>query len=76
MKGTLTMNEFDLNNLSPEMKADLDAYYDWLEEATGEQELPEDFSLQNVEFFDGEGLPHCFDPPGWRPLEDHMGRSY
>lgn len=29
-------------DVSPEMQADLDAYYDWLEQAIGEQELPED----------------------------------
>jgi hypothetical protein len=33
----------DLNNLSPEMQADLNAYYDWLEQSSGEQELPEDY---------------------------------
>lgn len=32
----------DINNLSLEMIADLNAYYDWLAEATGEQEIPED----------------------------------
>jgi hypothetical protein len=32
----------DINNLSLEMQADLNAYYDWLEQASGEQELPED----------------------------------
>lgn len=30
------------NEISPEMMADLNAYYDWLEEISGEQELPED----------------------------------
>lgn len=28
--------------LSLEMQADLNAYYDWLAQASGEQELPED----------------------------------
>ena len=31
--------------ISPEMMSDLDAYYDWLEECSGEQELPEDFQM-------------------------------
>jgi hypothetical protein len=42
-----------LDKLSPEMQADLDAYYDWLEEVSGEQEMPEDYALQSepgVEF--------------------------
>jgi hypothetical protein len=40
-----TEENFDLDNLSPEMKADLDAYYDWLEVVGGEQEMPEDYAL-------------------------------
>lgn len=36
----------DIDNLSPAMKADLDAYYDWLAESSGDQEMPEDFTLR------------------------------
>jgi hypothetical protein len=32
--------------ISPEMQADLDLYYDWLAEASGEQhDLPEDWRI-------------------------------
>ena len=38
----------DINNLSPEMQADLNAYYDWLAEASGEQEMPEDWNMNEL----------------------------
>lgn len=38
---TITPTE-NIMELSLEMQADLNTYYDWLEQATGEQELPED----------------------------------
>lgn len=32
--------------MSPEMQADLDAYYDWVEESMGEQhDVPEDWRV-------------------------------
>ena len=44
--GVPNMDDINLDNLSPEMQADLNAYYDWLEDMSGEQELPEDFDLR------------------------------
>lgn len=40
-------DDLDLNNLSPEMQAELNAYYDWLELISGEQhDIPEDWTLE------------------------------
>ena len=44
----------NLDNLSPEMKADLDAYYDWLEAATGPQEMPEDWNMNQLPVADDD----------------------
>ena len=63
---------FDLDNLSPEMRADLDAYYDWLADMSGEQEMPEDFVLSPVH------EPIGLDAYGWpynKELREEMRKS-
>jgi hypothetical protein len=64
----------NLDNLSPEMQADLDAYYDWLEEATGEQEMPEDYNLQPEPKLPGmkSDLDEFYELHDW--LEENKGR--